>query len=149
VVEPGNIQALMSGDNTSAPTLETLGQGAQLKEGDEIVTSGDGGLLPSGLQVGTVAADGYAFRAALLSDPASSDDVRILNLKLPPEQPPAPSVNDLPVTAAGLAPLAPPAAPLPATAAPQTGEASGQKPSATSPPKPPVQQPPAGDIGNE
>ena len=113
-IEPGNIQAIMTGDNTVAPALETLGQGVQLKEGDQIVTSGDGGLLPSGLQIGTVAADGNIFRAVLLSDAGTSDDVRILNLKSPPEQPPAPSPNDLPVAAAGLAPLAPPTAAPPA-----------------------------------
>jgi rod shape-determining protein MreC len=124
-VEPGNIQAIMSGDNTGAPTLETLGQGVQLKEGDQIVTSGDGGLLPSGLQIGTVAADGYIFRAVLLSDAGTSDDVRILNLKSPPEQPPAPSPNDLPVSAAGLAPLAPPAAaPTAANGASTAGQTS-------------------------
>ena len=44
-IEPGNIQAIMTGDNTAAPSLETLGQGVQLKDGDQIVTSGDGGLL--------------------------------------------------------------------------------------------------------
>jgi rod shape-determining protein MreC len=90
----------------------------QLKDGDQIVTSGDGGLLPSGLQVGTVAADGNIFRSVLLSDAGTSDDVRVLNLKSPPEQPPAPSPNDLPVAAAGLAPLAPPSvAPPPANGA--------------------------------
>jgi rod shape-determining protein MreC len=125
-IEPGNIQAIMTGDNTAAPSLETLGQGVQLKEGDQVVTSGDGGLLPSGLQIGTVAADGNIFRAVLLSDAGTSDDVRILNLKAPPEQPPAPSPNDLPVSAAGLAPLAPPAAAPPAA----TGAATpaGQTP---------------------
>ena len=117
-IEPGNIQAIMTGDNTAAPSLETLGQGVQLKDGDQIVTSGDGGLLPSGLQVGTVAADGNIFRSVLLSDAGTSDDVRVLNLKSPPEQPPAPSPNDLPVAAAGLAPLAPPSvAPPPANGA--------------------------------
>jgi len=123
-IEPGNIQAIMTGDNTAAPSLETLGQGVQLKDGDQIVTSGDGGLLPSGLQVGTVAADGNIFRSVLLSDAGTSDDVRVLNLKSPPEQPPAPSPNDLPVAAAGLAPLAPPsvAPPLANGAATPTGQ---------------------------
>jgi rod shape-determining protein MreC len=157
-IEPGNIQALMTGDNTSAPTLETLGQGVELKEGQQIITSGDGGLLPSGIQIGTVVADGYSFRAALLADPATSDDVRILNLKSPPEQPPVASANDLPVTAAGLAPLAPPAAPI--TAVPQAPAANGQKP-AVAGQKPgvtgqkpataqtPAQQQPPPDNGNE
>jgi rod shape-determining protein MreC len=120
-IEPGNIQAIMAGDNTGAPTLELLSQGVRLKEGDQIVTSGDGGLLPSGLAIGTVGFDGVAFRAALLSDAGTSDDVRVLDLKAPPEEPPAPSPGDLPVSAAGLAPLAPPAAsPVVPPGAPQT-----------------------------
>jgi rod shape-determining protein MreC len=107
-IQPGNIQAMLSGDNTSAPTLEVSAQGAQLKEGQQIVTSGDGGLLPPSLPVGMVYWDGQTFRAALLADAATSDEVRVLDLKLPPEQPPAPSPNDLPVAAAGMLPLAPP-----------------------------------------
>jgi rod shape-determining protein MreC len=107
-IEPGNIQAMLSGDNTAAPTLEVSAQGVQLKEGQQIVTSGDGGLLPPSLPVGMVYWDGQTFRAALLADAATSDEVRVLDLKLPPEQPPAPSPNDLPVAAAGLPPLAPP-----------------------------------------
>jgi rod shape-determining protein MreC len=114
-IEPGNIQAMLSGDNTAAPTLEISAQGAQLKEGEQIVTSGDGGLLPSGLPVGVVYADGDVFRAALYSDSATADEVRILDLKLPPEQPPAPSPGDLPMAAAGAPPLAPPP-PKPAAA---------------------------------
>ena len=71
------------------------------------MTSGDGGLLSAGLPVGTVYWDGSEFRAGLLADAASADDVRILDLKIPPEQPPTPAPGDLPVTAAGLPPLAP------------------------------------------
>ncbi|MGD0191216.1 MAG: rod shape-determining protein MreC [Rhizomicrobium sp.] len=114
-IEPGNIQAMLSGDNTAAPTLEVSAQGAQLKEGEQIVTSGDGGLLPANLPVGVVYADGETFRAALYADSATADDVRILDLKLPPEEPPAPSPSDLPIAATGAAPLAPPP-PKPAAA---------------------------------
>ncbi|HKD21864.1 MAG TPA: rod shape-determining protein MreC [Rhizomicrobium sp.] len=106
-VEPGHIQAILAGDNTSAPGLDLSKQGIVLKEGQQIVTSGDGGLLPAGLPVGTVYWDGSEFRAGLLADAASADDVRILDLKAPPEQPPTPAPGDLPVTAAGLQPLAP------------------------------------------
>ncbi|HEY5047817.1 MAG TPA: rod shape-determining protein MreC [Rhizomicrobium sp.] len=113
-IEPGNIQAMLSGDGTSSPTLDISAQGAQLKQGQQIVTSGDGGLLPPDLPVGMVYWDGQSFRAALLADAATSDEVRILDLRLPPEQPPAPSPNDLPVAAAGIPPLAPPP-PKPAT----------------------------------
>jgi rod shape-determining protein MreC len=133
-IEPGNIQAMLSGDNTSAPMLEFSGQGVVLKEGQQIVTSGDGGLLPPGLPVGMVYKDGEVFRAALLADSATSDEVRVLDLKLPPEQPPAPSASDLPVAAAGLPPLAPPP-PKPASSptvgvAPATQTGIAQKPNA-------------------
>jgi rod shape-determining protein MreC len=138
-VEPGHIQAILSGDNTSAPGLELSKQGIVLKEGQQIVTSGDGGLLPAGLPVGTVYWDGSEFRAGLLADAASADDVRILDLKTPPEQPPTPAPGDLPVSAAGLPPLAPaPTSPnaqvqrpplqIPGMPAP----APGTKPAATS-----------------
>ncbi|MGB8365496.1 MAG: rod shape-determining protein MreC [Rhizomicrobium sp.] len=106
-IEPGHIQAILSGDNSAGPTLELSRQGIVLKEGQQIVTSGDGGLLPGGLAIGTVIWDGSEFRAGLLADAATADDVRILDLKVPPEQPPAPSPDDLPVSAAGLPPLAP------------------------------------------
>jgi rod shape-determining protein MreC len=105
-IEPGHIQAILSGDNSGSPTLELSRQGVVLKEGQQIVTSGDGGLLPGGLAIGTVFWDGGEFRAGLLSDPATADDVRILDLKTPPEEPPAPSPDALPVSAAGLPPLA-------------------------------------------
>lgn len=108
-IEPGHVQAILSGDNSATPGLELSRQGIVLREGQQIVTSGDGGLLPAGLAVGTVVWDGTAFRAALLADSSSADDVRILDLKTPPEQPPQPSAADLPVSAAGLPPMAPPA----------------------------------------
>lgn len=107
-IQPGNIQAMLSGDNTGSPVLDVSAQGAQLKEGQQIVTSGDGGLLPAGLPVGMVWADGQTFRAALLADAATSDEVRILDLKLPPEQPSQPVAGDLPVAAAGVPPMSPP-----------------------------------------
>jgi rod shape-determining protein MreC len=106
-IEPGHIQAILSGDNTAAPGLELSRQGIVLREGQQIVTSGDGGLLPAGLAVGTVIWDGSEFRAGLLSDPTTAEDVRILDLKTPPEQPQTPTLSDLPVTAAGLPPIAP------------------------------------------
>ncbi|HUB85373.1 MAG TPA: rod shape-determining protein MreC, partial [Rhizomicrobium sp.] len=114
LIQPGNIQAIMAGDNTRAPTIETLAQMVQPKAGDQVVTSGDGGLIPPGLPVGQLVADGDGFRVALLADPSTIEDVRIVDFKLPQEQPPAPSPNDLPAAAAGLKPTPP----APATATP-------------------------------
>ena len=117
-IEPGNVQAIMAGDNTPTPVLETLAGNQPLKQGDQVTTSGDGGLIPPGLPVGVLIADGDKFRVALLADPSTSDDVRILDFKKPPEEPPAPSPNDLPAAAAGLKPAAPmnPTAPPPQAA---------------------------------
>ncbi|MEI9995489.1 MAG: rod shape-determining protein MreC [Rhizomicrobium sp.] len=142
-IEPGNVQAIMAGDNTGAPTLDLLSQNVVLKPGMQVVSSGDGGLLPPGLAIGTVVADpSGGFRVALLADPASSEDVNIVDFKQKAEAPPAVSPADLPATAAGLPPAAPPA-PIPATApnglptttppgvnagAPQPAAANGAKP---------------------
>lgn len=105
VIRPGNIQAIMAGDNSNAPTLETLAQGAQLREGMQVLTSGDGGLLPPGLAVGVLIRDGGRMRVALLSDANTSDDVQVIKYQAAPESTPTPSLNDLP--AASLPPPQP------------------------------------------
>ncbi|HWD26200.1 MAG TPA: rod shape-determining protein MreC [Rhizomicrobium sp.] len=113
-IEPGNIQAILTGDNSSAPQLDLLAQNIVLKPGMQVVTSGDGGLLPPGLAVGTVVLDsGGGYRIALLADASSSQDVNIVDFKLKQEQPPDVKPQDLPATAAGLPP-APPPPPMPA-----------------------------------
>lgn len=161
VIEPGHAQAILTGDNIKAPALDTLAQGAVVHEGDQVVSSGDGGILPPGLPIGTVIADGAGFRVALLADPASSQDVEIVDFKNPIELPSAPTAKDLPVAAAGLPPAAPPPAPaanagVPAAAPPgaraDPPAGAGQKPAAapaanaTKPvaakPKTPPQAPP-------
>jgi hypothetical protein len=53
-------------------------------------------------------ADRNGYRVALFADQTATQDVEILDFKQPPEHPPAPSASDLPVTAAGLPPAAPP-----------------------------------------
>jgi rod shape-determining protein MreC len=141
-VEPGHIQAILAGDNSDEPTIELSEQGNVLKPGQSIVTSGDGGLLPSGLAVGTVYWDGSMFRASLLADAGTADDVRILDLKVPSEQPPAPQQSDLPVTAAGMPPLKPPAAPVPIAPPPVAGPTVPQ-PTAPAPAKAPAAVAPA------
>jgi rod shape-determining protein MreC len=107
-IAPGNIQAIIAGDNSPMPTLDMVSRTVTLHAGDQVTSSGDGGLLPAGLPVGTVVSDGRGgFRVALLSDAGASQDVEILNFSKPPESPPADA--QLPVEAAGLKPEAPPA----------------------------------------
>ena len=122
-VAPGNRQAIMVGDNTSMPSLDTLSQIVTLRAGDQVVSSGDGGLLPPGLPIGTVVEQGGKYRVALLADAGTSEDVEVLAFRKPPEQPPA--VSQLPAVAAGLPPAtatpsvsASVVAPKPATPAP-------------------------------
>ncbi len=135
-IEPGNIQAIMAGDNSPTPSIEIVSQNATIKPGYQVVSSGDGSLLPPGLPIGTIVGDPAigAFRVSLLADAASSQDVEIIDFKHPPETPPSP--NDLPATAAGLAPAA---APSPANA-PQPGTIMGQA-AASAPPGIPVPKP--------
>ena len=115
-IAPGNIQAIMAGDNSPLPTLDMVSHTVTLHAGDQVTSSGDGGLLPAGLPIGTVVADGQGgFRVALLADAGASQDVEVLNFSKPPESPPANA--QLPAEAAGLKPEAPP--PAPAATTPQ------------------------------
>lgn len=98
-VRPGNLQAILAGNNASEPSLEALPPRSQLKSDTEVVTSGDGGLLPPGLRVGMVVFAGREARVALYSDPASAEDVRILDFSAPVESLPKPSDRDLPAPA--------------------------------------------------
>jgi rod shape-determining protein MreC len=112
-----SLQAIMTGDNTAMPLLDTLQQVVTLHPGDQVVSSGDGGLLPPGLPIGTVVQDAGGYRVALLADPASSEDVEVLGFRKPAEAPPSASPNQLPAVAAGLPPAAPPQpAPVPGSA---------------------------------
>jgi rod shape-determining protein MreC len=125
-----NIQAMMTGDNRAQPSLELVSHTVTLHPGDQVTSSGDGGLLPASLPVGTVVADGAdGWRVALLADAAASQDVEVLNFSKPPEAPPASA--QLPAEAAGLKPQAPPP-PAPATTVTPAQAAPAPKP------KPPV-----------
>ena len=135
-IEPGNIQAIMAGDNSLAPSIEIVSQNATLKPGDQVVSSGDGSLLPPGLPIGTIYSENAtgAFRVSLLADAASSQDVEVIDFKHPPENPPAPSESDLPATAAGLAPAASP----PPVTAPQPGVVTLNAAGSNLQPRPPA-----------
>ncbi len=102
-----NTQAIMAGDNTAMPSLDTLSP-VTLEAGDQVVSSGDGGLLPPGLPIGTVVATTAGYRVALLADAATSQDVEVLAFRQPPEELPAATDAQLPAVAAGLPPAAPP-----------------------------------------
>jgi len=74
-----NSRAILTGDATDDPRLDYLRGADPVKAGDRILTSGDGGLFPRGLPVGTVVQgiDGN-WRVRLDSEDGPIDLVRIL-----------------------------------------------------------------------
>jgi rod shape-determining protein MreC len=74
-----NARAILTGDGGPNPKLEYLRGQDPVREGDRITTSGDGGVIPRGLPVGTAVKglDGR-WRVVLASDKAPIDFVRIL-----------------------------------------------------------------------
>jgi rod shape-determining protein MreC len=121
-----NGRAILTGDGGPNPKLDYLRTHDPLREGDRILTSGDGGVLPRGLPVG-VAVKAYdgGWRVALDSDASPIDFVQILLFKdfaqLAPAQALAP--NALPPTTTG----APVEAPPPAAVMPVNPKAPGSE----------------------
>lgn len=58
LVGPASVRAVLSGDNSSRPRLEFVPNSSEVYEGDEVITSGHGGMLPRGLRIGTVVKSG-------------------------------------------------------------------------------------------
>ncbi|MBX3492194.1 MAG: rod shape-determining protein MreC [Parvibaculum sp.] len=84
VIEPAHYKAVLAGDNTEWPKLEYLTNVSAVSPGDRVVTSGDGGLIPSGLPVGLVIQtnDGN-LRVQTFSDRGRLDFVRVLQYEFP------------------------------------------------------------------
>ncbi|MBU3030351.1 rod shape-determining protein MreC [Paracoccus marinaquae] len=53
-LQPSGERALLTGDNTSLPFLDFIENLDDVRPGDRVVTSGDGGVFPPGLLVGQV-----------------------------------------------------------------------------------------------
>jgi rod shape-determining protein MreC len=56
VVEASHAAAVLAGDNSERPRLVYLSDPKDVRVGDRVVTSGEGGIFPPGLPVGIVAA---------------------------------------------------------------------------------------------
>jgi rod shape-determining protein MreC len=82
LVDRTDARAIMTGDASSTPKLEYLRGADPIKEGDRVLTSGDGGMIPRGLPVGTAVKglDG-AWRVRLDANETGIDFVRILLFK--------------------------------------------------------------------
>jgi len=53
-IQPSLQTALLSGENSPLPPLEFIEDSDEVRPGDRVVTSGDGGVFPAGLLVGQV-----------------------------------------------------------------------------------------------
>ncbi len=78
-IQPSGQRALLAGDNTAAPVIEFLESPDQVRPGDRVVSSGDGGVFPAGLLVGQIAQDpGGRLRARLSADYERLEFLRVL-----------------------------------------------------------------------
>ncbi|AZS21064.1 MULTISPECIES: rod shape-determining protein MreC [unclassified Caulobacter] len=136
MIDRTNARAILTGDGGPNPKLEYLRGVDPIQQGDRVVTSGDGGVVPRGLPVGAAVKglDGR-WRVVLFADQASIDYVRILLFKdfaqladeqqlqakaLPPVTTEDPKTSILSAPVAAPQPSAPkPPAPKPPTSAAQ------------------------------
>ncbi|MBC9247703.1 rod shape-determining protein MreC [Paracoccus sp. 11-3] len=78
-IQPSGDRALLTGDNSPLPVLDFIEAPDNVRPGDRVVTSGDGGVFPPGLLVGQVAqtADGR-LRLRLAADYGRLEFLRVL-----------------------------------------------------------------------
>jgi rod shape-determining protein MreC len=155
MIQRTRARAILTGDGGWAPELAYLRGRDAAKEGDLVLTSGDGGVLPRGLAVGRVVrgADG-GWRVRLATDAAPIDYVRIVMfedfvkledlraLSRPSPPPPPTPVSALPVPKPKPKPT--PAKPVqakPTQAKPVQARPAQAKPVQAKPPPPPAAQP--------
>ena len=78
-IQPSGQRAIVAGDNSPAPPLDFLESHDRVRPGDRIVTSGDGGVLPAGLLVGTaVQGSDDRLRVRLAADYERLEFLRVL-----------------------------------------------------------------------
>jgi rod shape-determining protein MreC len=78
-VQPSGQRALLIGDNSLAPVLDFVEAPDQVRPGDRVLTSGDGGVFPAGLVVGQVFADpGGRMRLRIAADYERLEFLRVL-----------------------------------------------------------------------
>ncbi|MGZ2256099.1 rod shape-determining protein MreC [Roseobacter sp. A03A-229] len=79
VIQPSGQRVIVAGDNSSAPPIEFLEDSDQVRPGDRVISSGDGGVFPPGLLIGQVALDpGGKLRVRLSADYQRLEFLRVL-----------------------------------------------------------------------
>ncbi|RWR11781.1 rod shape-determining protein MreC [Paenirhodobacter populi] len=79
IVQPSGQRAILTGDNTPFPVISFLENADQVRPGDRVISSGDGGVFPAGLLVGQVL-QGHdrRLRVRLAADYERLDFLRVL-----------------------------------------------------------------------
>lgn len=78
-IQPSGQKAMLVGDNSAAPPLEFVEAPEQIRPDDRVVSSGDGGVFPAGILVGSVVqTPDKRFRVRLAADYDRLDFVRVL-----------------------------------------------------------------------
>jgi rod shape-determining protein MreC len=78
-IEPSGQHAILQGDNTAIPPLEFVETPDAIRPGDQVVSSGDGGVFPAGLLVGQVAeGPDRRLKVRLAADYERLDFLRVL-----------------------------------------------------------------------
>ncbi len=79
IILPSGQRAIVTGDNTNAPLLKFIEDPEELQPGMRIMTSGDGGLFPADILIGTYAKDPeQRARVRLAADYRRLEFVRVL-----------------------------------------------------------------------
>ena len=101
-IQPSGQKAMLVGDNSAAPPLEFIETPETVAPDDRVISSGDGGVFPAGILVGTVVKTrDNRFRGRLAADYDRLDFVRVLRSHpseqineagalIPPPAPPQP-----------------------------------------------------------
>ncbi len=78
-IQPSGQSAMLAGDNSALPVLDFIEVFEEVRPGDRVVSSGDGGVFPAGLLVGSVvlARDGR-LRLRLSADYGRLEFLRVL-----------------------------------------------------------------------
>ncbi|MEM6375696.1 MAG: rod shape-determining protein MreC [Pseudomonadota bacterium] len=78
-IQPSGQRALILGDNTAAPRIDFIEDNDQVRAGDRVMSSGDGGVFPAGLLIGQVAKDPSGrLRVRLSADYERLEFLRVL-----------------------------------------------------------------------
>ncbi|MGB3315883.1 MAG: rod shape-determining protein MreC [Albidovulum sp.] len=107
-IQPSGQKAMLVGDNSANPPVEFLESPEQVRPGDRVISSGDGGVFPAGLLVGQVElGTDQRLRVRLAADYERLNFLRVLRSHpaeqiteagglIPPPFLPNPATEDLP-----------------------------------------------------